>query len=315
MNRKIRLKSHDRVLIAGGTGFIGKRLAARCLRETPNVIAISYTGQCDVPFSENGLHLVRADLTDRVGLRAALNDNRFDYVFNLGGYIYHNPYLKGGRELIDTHFEGLMNLIDCLDTDALQGFVQIGSSDEYGDAPAPQKEDMRESPISPYSVAKTAATHFIQTLSRTENFPGVVLRPFLVYGPGQDARRFLPQIIAACLRNEKFKTSEGKQLRDFCFVDDMVEAMLSAATTADAVGAIINIGSGKPVSIRVVVEKLVAGIGGGKPLWGSIPYRKGENMQLFPDISLARELLGWEPSVDFDSGLNETVKYYAALSE
>jgi nucleoside-diphosphate-sugar epimerase len=315
MNATRRLKDSDRVLITGGTGFIGKHLAARCLRDTPHVYCISFSGAyAGVPDGKSG-HLVRADLKDKTGLSAVLGENGFDYVFNLGGYIYHTPYLGGGREVMDAHFTGLMNLIDCIDTRELKGFVQMGSSDEYGGSLAPQREDMREKPISPYSAAKTAATYFIQMLARTENFPGVVLRPFLVYGPGQDSRRFLPQIIKACLRDEEFKTSAGIQLRDFCYVGDVAEAMLVAATTPAARGTVINIGSGVPVTIRETVEKLVSMIGGGKPQWGTIPYREGESMELYPDISLATKLMGWKPATDFDTGLRETIQYYSSFPD
>ncbi len=301
-------------MITGATGFIGKHLAARCLQDTPHVFRLSFCGNGAVEEDGKCKSVVRADLKDKSGLRAVLGENNFDYVFNLGGYIYHTPYLGGGRELLEVYFTGLMNLIDCLNTEKLKGFVQVGSSDEYGDLPSPQREDMRERPISPYSAAKTAATHFIQMLARTESFPGVVLRPFLVYGPGQDNRRFLPQIIKACLRNEEFKTSAGIQLRDFCYVKDVAEAMILAATTLAAKGAVINIGSGVPVTIKAVVEKLVGMAGGGKPLWGTIPYREGENMELYPDTSLARKLLGWEPVIDFDTGLKQTVDYYGSGS-
>ena len=113
--------------------------------------------------------------------------------------------------------------------------------------------------------------------------------------------------------NSDFKTSEGKQLRDFCYIEDVVEAMLMAALSPDARGHIINIASGVPVSIREVVKKVVTMTGGGKPLWGSYPYREGENMELYADISLAKSLIGWEPNVAFEDGLKKTIDYYRTL--
>ena len=188
--------------------------------------------------------------------------------------------------------------------------MQIGSSDEYGNAPSPQNETMRENPISPYSHAKVAASHFIQMLYRTEGFPGVVLRFFLVYGPGQDDKRFLPQIIKGCLSNTEFKTSEGKQLRDFCYIDDAVNAIVKVAITQEAMGQVVNIASGTPVTIREVIEKVMTFTGGGKPLWGAHKYRKGENMELYADITLARHLLNWVPQTSLDNGLIKTIECY-----
>lgn len=303
----------DRILVIGGTGFIGRHLARKCREYTPYVTCMGFSGNTDKTALVDNIEFIKCDVTERKQLLSALDNKTFDYVFNLGGYIDHTLYLKGGRKLIESHFIGLMNLIDCLDKERLKGFVQIGSSDEYGNAPSPQRETMREMPISPYSFAKAAASHFIQMLSHTEGFPGVVLRFFLVYGPGQDNKRFLPQIINACLQDSEFKTSEGLQLRDFCYIDDAVDAMLMAALSPDARGHIINVASGVPVSIREVVKKNVMMIGGGKPLWGSYSYREGENMELYADISLAKSLLGWEPHVAFEDGLKKTIDYYRTL--
>ncbi|MBI5195860.1 MAG: NAD-dependent epimerase/dehydratase family protein [Nitrospirae bacterium] len=303
----------DKILIAGGSGFIGRHLANRCSEYTPHITCLGLTGNYRGQQKSRNMRFIQADIRNKRQLKSALRNKSFDYVFNLGGYIDHTPYLEDGRKIIESHFTGLMNLIDCLDVKKLKGFVQTGSSDEYGNAPAPQQEGMREKPISPYSFAKTASSHFIQMLSNTEGFPGVVLRLFLVYGPMQDGKRFLPHIIKACLKNCSFKISEGKQLRDFCYVEDVVEALIKAAVLPSAKGHIINVASGAPVSIRQVTEKVVRLTGGGRPLWGAHQYRKGENMALYADISLAKNLLKWEPKVTFEKGLKETIEHYKSF--
>jgi nucleoside-diphosphate-sugar epimerase len=302
--------STDRILIAGGSGFIGRHLAARCLDDTPYVTCLGLTERNETELLMQDVEFGRADMTEKRSLEKALGGRSFEYVFNLSGYIDHTPYFEGGRKLIESHFFALLNLVDCLDKKRLKGFVQAGSSDEYGDTPAPQRETVRENPISPYSLAKTMASHFIQMLSNTEGFPGVVLRFFLVYGPGQDDKRFLPQVIKNCLKDQSFKSSEGKQLRDFCYVEDVVDAMLKAALSYSAIGHIINVASGTPISIGEVIEKVVNLIGKGKPLWGTHPYRKSENMELYADITLAKKLLNWKPCINIEDGLNKTICYY-----
>lgn len=305
----------SKILIVGGTGFIGRHLVARCLRETPFVTVLGLPEKSSEEIFQKCHELISVDIQSKEALQSALKGKHFEYVFNLGGYIDHTHYLKGGRSVIESHFIGLMNLIDCLDVGGIKGFVQVGSSDEYGDSKSPQIETMREKPISPYSFAKIAASHFIQMLSKIEGFPGVVVRFFLVYGPGQNDQRFLPQIIKSCLADESFKTSEGKQLRDFCYVEDAVEALIIAALSSKAKSNIINIASGKPVAVRQMVEKIIEITGGGKPLWGEHPYRAGENMELYADISLSKKLLGWKPKIDLDEGLKKTIDYYRNIEE
>ena len=156
-------------------------------------------------------------------------------------------------------------------------------------------------------MAKVASTHFLQMLHRTEGFPVVVLRLFLTYGPGQSTDRFLPQIIAGCLGDREFPVSEGAQLRDFCYIDDVVEAILLSLITKNALGEIINISSGIPVTIRSIIENVTEIIGGGNPKFGAIPYRIGENMELFADIGKAKSLLGWKGCVHIRNSLKVTI--------
>lgn len=307
----INFKNTDRILIIGGTGFIGRHLVAKCSKETPFITCIGLNEKPDL--DKTGFLNVKnieVDISDKAAVNQIIRNQPFDYVFNLGGYIDHTPYFKGGRKVIEASFIGLMNIIDCLDRSSLKGFVHVGSSDEYGTSPAPQKESMREMEISPYSLAKTAGIHFLQMIAHAEGFPVVALRFFLVYGPGQDDKRFLPQVIKACLKNEEFKTSEGKQLRDFCYINDIVEAMIQAALLTEVKGRIINIGSGKPILIREMIEKVIKIIGKGRPIWGAHPYRKGENMELYPDITLASQMLNWQPGTSLDEGLQKTIQYY-----
>jgi nucleoside-diphosphate-sugar epimerase len=169
---------------------------------------------------------------------------------------------------------------------------------------------MRERPSSSYSAAKLAATQLIQMLAKQECFPGTVLRLFLVYGPGQNKQRFLPQVIEGCLRGASFPVSKGEQLRDFCYMDDVIDALIRAAMNREAQGEVINIASGQPVSIASMIKKVKARINCGEPQFGSVPYRSGENMSLYADISKAKQVLGWEPTVSLADGLEKTIAYF-----
>lgn len=298
--------------MVGGGGFIGTALSKKLNSLGAHVISLVCSGTKKREFLPN-VTTIAVDIREHTSLMKALANYSFNYVFNLGGYIDHSPYLKGGRSVIDAHYTGMLNLLDYVFAPSLKKFVQIGSSDEYGNGRFPQSEKLREAPISPYSAAKVGATHLIQALSKTEDFPGVVARLFLVYGPGQDDRRFLPQIIKGCLSGRAFPTSPGEQLRDFCYIDDVVNGLILAALKPKAVGHVINIASGQPVTIRSIIEKVVKFIGTGQPNFGAHPYRVGENMELYADISLAQSLLDWKPQTSLEEGLKSTVEYYRNL--
>ena len=296
------------LLVIGGTGFIGHHLLRAAHQRDWEITSVSLNPPTKDRFV-TGVSYLYFDLSNRGLVKKYLAED-FDYVVNLCGYINHKLFKDGGRNLIDTHFITIQNLVEVLPRNKLKRFVQIGSSDEYGNAPAPQNEKMREQPISPYSLAKVASTHFLQMLHRTENFPAVILRLFLTYGPGQDAGRFLPQIICSCLNNDTFPVSAGTQLRDFCYIDDTVSAIFHALEKQEVNGEVLNVASGEPVKIRDMIEKVCTLTGSGKPQYGKVSYRPGENMALYANISKEKKILQWEPRTNIDIGLQKTINYY-----
>jgi nucleoside-diphosphate-sugar epimerase len=298
----------SKLLVVGGTGFIGHHLLKAALGEGCEVTSVSLNKPSKKRFID-GIRYLNFDITDRNIVKLNLNED-FDFVVNLGGYISHKLYRDGGRSLIEAHFTSLQNLVETIPSSKLKRFVQIGSSDEYGNSIAPQHEELREKPISPYSLAKVASTHFLQMLHRTENYPAVILRLFLTYGPGQDSARFLPQIICGCLDDTMFPTSSGEQLRDFCFVEDTVNAILQALVKPEAVGEVFNVASGRPVSIRTMIDKVCDISGTGKPQYGEVPYRTGENMELYAHVEKAKKYLCWEAKTSIENGLKKTINWF-----
>lgn len=297
-----------RLLVIGGNGFVGRNIIDHAITlgwSVTNLGTFSRQNSQDNP----SVRYIVADINIPAELKDAIADAKFEYVVNCGGYIDHTLFFRGGRHALNTHFMGVVNLVDVLNRDVLRSFVNLGSSDEYGNSPAPQIETQREMPISPYSVGKVAATHFLQALHRTEIFPGTTLRLFLTYGPGQDNSRFLPQIIKGCFEGVSFPTSEGRQLRDFCFIQDTVDAVFAAFASDLCRGEVINIASGRPVSIREMIEAVKNRIGRGDPQFGAIPYRPGENMALYADISKAKQLLNWAPQMPLEFGLDRTIRW------
>ena len=150
------------LLVIGGTGFIGHHLLRVARQKGWHLTSISLNPPSEERFvdSVRYLHFDLADLS----LAKKYIAEDFDFVVNLGGYINHALFQDGGNHLIASQFSNLLNLVEVLPSSRLKRFVQIGSSDEYGNAPAPQNEEFREQPISPYSFAKVASTHFLQMM-------------------------------------------------------------------------------------------------------------------------------------------------------
>jgi len=300
------------LLVVGGTGFIGRYAVKKGVTNGYQVTVIARKPPIVSEKIKNVDYLC-ADISIYHDVYNLIRSKKFTHVINLSGNMNHATLENGGKEVIESHFIGLMNLIRSLNRDFLQSFVQIGSSDEYGNCDAPQNEDYDCFPSSNYAFAKLCANNFLLMLSKTEQFPAIMVRLFLVFGPNQDSQRFLPQVIRACLEDKNFPVSKGEQLRDFCFVEDAVDGIFFALESKGLFGNIFNIASGKPIKIKDMVDYIVGLIGMGHPVFGAIPYRENENMNLYANVSKANKLLNWKASGSLDNSLNKTIEYYRSL--
>ncbi|CAN1498275.1 WcaG Nucleoside-diphosphate-sugar epimerases [Burkholderiaceae bacterium] len=293
-----------RLLVVGGGGFIGQKVVERALIEGYKVTTLSPSGR--------GHPMVRklaVSLNDKNSLLEVLQNLDFEYVVNCSGYVNHSLFFNGGFDTYQTHHFGLVNLLQSINRKCLIRFISIGSSDEYGDICAPQDEASKEFPSSPYACAKLANTNLLRMVSSAEGFPSTILRIFLTYGPGQSDNRFIPQIIRGCLSNATFPVSAGEQLRDFCFIDDVIEAIFLSITSEAAIGEVFNVASGEPIMIKEVVNRICNLVGSGKPSFGKIAYRPGENMKLYADVSKIHRALKWHPKISLEKGLMKTINF------
>ncbi len=302
----------QKVLILGGSGFIGTHLCRKLKDIGYECYSLSIKKKKNLK-KDNHTYFLTVNLSDILSVKSSIGDIKFDYVINLSGYINHCSFSKGGIDVLNSHFLGLLNVLKTIDLENIKKIIQIGSSDEYGNLPSPQNESMREEPFSPYAFGKLASTNLLQMLFNTEKLPVVILRLFIVYGEGQSFDRFLPQIIKGCLQNKKFPTTDGKQIKDFCYVSDIVDGIVASMFSDKVNGQILNLASGKPILIGSIIEKVVNIIGLGEPQFGKINHRPNENLSLYADINKAKNLISWEPKIDLDNGLRRTINYYSRI--
>ena len=298
------MKSNKNILIVGGTGFIGYHLAKNSLKRGWLVTSIS----TKKPPNKRYIPKVKYILCD-VNNKKSLKKNirkYFKYVVNLSGYVDHS----NKKKTFKSHYIGCKNLAEIFLKKKLNSFIQMGSSIEYGSLKSPQKENGRCNPKSTYGKAKLLASKYLINLYKKKNFPATILRLYLAYGPKQDFNRFLPIIINGCLKNKKFPCSEGKQIRDFIHVKDVVNIIMKSLTNKNARGQIINVGSGKPQKLKNIIKRVREFSNGGHPQFGKIKLRKDEILKVYPNIKKAKNLIKWKPKIQFEKGLKDTIKFY-----
>lgn len=296
----------NRILITGGTGFIGYHLAKKCLELNWSVDSIS----TKLPKNKRKLKKVKyleLDISKNKNLTKYLSKD-YDYIVNLAGYVDHSNKEK----TIKSHFNGCKNLATFFLNRNIKRFIQIGSSIEYGKIKSPQKESKKnyQKTYSFYGKAKLLSTKFLLKLKKKYNFPATILRLYLVYGPYQDGNRIIPFTIMNAINNKKFDCSTGNQLRDFIYIDDLVSAIIKIIKNENLNGEIINIGSGKPISIKRLIIKICKLSKGGQPQFGKIPFRKDEILRLYPNLSKIKKIIKWKAKVNLDQGLKKTIKYF-----
>jgi nucleoside-diphosphate-sugar epimerase len=299
-------------LVTGITGFLGRHLASRLQAQGMTVIGI--TRNPAHPAVEN---LFIGNMTDRAFVLDLVHRTRPNLIFHLAANKTRTGDLEDFRTGLEENLFGTLNLVEaCMEIRDLQRFISIGTCEEYGQADLPFHEEMRESPVSAYSLSKASVTHLLQTLYRTHHFPAVVLRPSLAYGPGQSVDMFLPALIQALLSGNRFGMSGGEQTRDYIYRDDLIEAILLASTKPEAIGKVINISSGVPILLKEIARLTALKIGEdaeNRLDIGKIDYRANEIMEYVAGYQLAEKILGWCPRTALHDGLTVTVEYFRNL--
>ena len=300
------MQNKKKILIPGGTGFIGYHLCLFFKKKNWIVHSLSKT-KPKVGRRVKGVKYIYCNVVDKKNLKKKL-DHYYDYIVNLSGYVDHGK----NKSILKTHFEGCQNLIFNFQEKKPKKFIQIGSSIEYGKIRSPQLENIKnkQKTFSIYGNAKLLSTKFLLDLKKRFNFPVVIIRLYLVYGPNQDINRVIPITISNAMRNKEFDCSDGTQLRDFLYIDDAISAIIKILKNKEIAGEIINIGSGKPSKIKSIIIKICKIVGSGKPNFGKIKFRKDEINCLYPSIFKAKKIINWKPRIDLNLGLKKTINYY-----
>ncbi|HIC94706.1 MAG TPA: NAD-dependent epimerase/dehydratase family protein [Anaerolineae bacterium] len=299
-----------RFLVTGGAGFIGAALANRLVREGHQVRVLDDLSAGDPSRLDPRVLFTRGDVRDVPKLWTLLQG--VHCVYHLAARVSVPESILYPRDYNDVNVGGTVSVMEAV-RDARVKRVVLGSSGAvYGEqAEQPVSEKATLNPRSPYAVSKIAAEYYVSTIGDLYGIETVILRIFNTYGPGQfvpaSHAPVIPQFLKQALSGGSLVVfGDGNQTRDFVYIDDVVDALVAAATARNVNRCIINVGSGQEVSINELVEKVARATGRDiTPLYS--PAESGGVSRLVADISLARRKLGFSPKVDLDKGLRLTL--------
>jgi len=308
-----------KILVTGAGGFIGSHLTERLVNLGGMVRAfVRYNSRNDRGLLEilpsavkQKIDVFMGDLRDSESVREAMKD--VEIVFHLGAliaipYSYIHP-----REVIDTNIIGTLNVLNAARDYRVKKVIHTSTSEVYGTAqyvPIDEKHPLQGQ--SPYSASKIAADKIAESFYRSYESPIVIIRPFNTYGPRQSARAVIPTIIAQALTGDKIFLGSLHPIRDFTYIEDVIDGFIKMVEIDDISGEVINLGSGFGISIEELTKRIIALMGKNvEILFDSRRVRppKSEVEKLIANNSKAVKLLHWEPKVSLDEGIKKTIKW------
>lgn len=306
-------------LVTGGAGFIGSHIASALTARGDRVRVLDNlcTGhRQNIAAISGKIEFIEGDLVNPRDVERALDGVEV---------VFHEAALASVPRSVDAPLDtnaacvtGTVTLLDVARRTGVRRIVFGGSSSAYGDQPTPAKhENLLPMPLSPYAAAKLAGEFYCQAFTSTYGLETVTIRYFNVFGQRQDPKSqyaaVIPKFITEILAGQRPTIfGDGKQSRDFTYIDNIVHGNLLAADAPAAVGRTINVACGTSYDLLQLVEGINRVLGTRvEPIFE--PARAGDVRESLADITLARKLLKYEPTVGFDEGLRRTVEYYRTL--
>ena len=308
-----------RYVVTGGAGFIGSNTVDELVRRGHSVVVLddlSSGKEENLAESRNKISFIKGSITDLEAVRKAMPEA--DYVLHLAARTSVPRSIKDPLETNRTNVDGTLNVLVAARDAKVKRIVFAASSSAYGETPAlPKVETMEPQPISPYGVTKYVGELYAQTFGRVYGLENVSLRYFNIFGPRQDPASPYSGVLAKFCTAFLEETQpvifgDGEQTRDFTYVDNAVSANLLACEAPNVSGKVFNIGVGGRFSLNQTVE-LLRSISGTKLEVKYDPPRDGDIRDSQADITQARELLGYDPQVEFEQGLRRTFEWYRTV--
>lgn len=312
------------VLVTGGAGFIGGHLAEAFVRDGHDVTVIdNFDPYYEVAIKRTNTKKARQAASKSDGAYTVVEDDirneaTVQSLVQDADVVYHQAAQAGVRTSVDdptkpndVNVKGTLNVLEAARQTDIERLVVASSSSVYGKRVyLPYDEDHPTTPVSPYGVSKLAAEQYARTYNDVYGLPTVALRYFTVYGPRMRPNMAITNFVSRCADGDKpIIYGDGSQTRDFTYIDDIVDANRTLMTSSEADGEVLNIGSSDNISIEQLANTICDAFNQPRSLQYDDRY-KGDAEHTHADISKANNLIGYEPSVSIEEGVQKFIDWY-----
>ena len=334
------MKDIKTILVTGGAGFIGSELIRHLLSSSNhrvvNVDKLTYSGNLESLESINNskrYNFEQIDICDEIEFKRVLVEKKPDTIIHLAAESHVDRSIDGPKEFILTNIVGTYTILDQSNQywQSLQGekkdnfrFLHVSTDEVYGDLNGTDdyfSEATSYDPSSPYSASKASSDHLVRAWHRTYNLPVLITNCSNNYGPYQFPEKLIPHIILNAIAGKELPVyGDGKQIRDWLYVNDHVRALMTVAISGD-IGETYNIGGNNEIQNIDVVKRIcellddlipekLNGLTSFSNLIAYVQDRPGHDVRYAIDASKIKNNLGWTPKEDFFSGIRKTVEWY-----
>lgn len=299
-------------LITGGYGFIGSHLARRLLNLQAKIVLFIRTPSNSWRLKDilKYIETYEIDIRDRKQVQDAIKKVNPDYIFHLAAYgvnSAHTDYMHA----IETNIIGTCNIIQAAKLVNCKKIINFGSSSEYGNKMEPIHENMLLTPVDIYGSTKAAATILAHQIASENSINLITLRPFGIFGESEEPHKIFSYIILQVLQNKDVNLTFCNQLRDYCYIENIIDACILAVENTTVQNEIFNIGSGTIYPLKHYVELLFKHLKtNSRPNYGAIPSRTNERWVPEADVQKIKNSLSWEPRINIEEGIIKTVNWY-----
>jgi NAD dependent epimerase/dehydratase len=308
---------NKRVLVTGAGGFIGSHLTEQLVEKGADVRALVHYnalgrwGWLDHSPVAKQIEVVAGDIMDRDSVRLAVKNR--EVIFHLAALIAIPYSYQVPSSYVHTNIEGTINILQAARDENVERIIQTSTSEVYGTAryvPIDEKHPLQGQ--SPYAASKIGADKMAEAFRLSFNSPVVTVRPFNTFGPRQSTRAIIPTIIVQCLLGDTIRLGNLSPTRDLNFVLNTVDGFILAASEPAAVGNTINLGSGREISIGDLASLIIKMIGRSIKIESEDTRLRpsgSEVERLLADPAIAQTLLGWQPKISLEEGLERTIAW------